>query len=364
MPYLKINLQFFNGAEEKTEKATPKKRQKSREEGQVPKSQDVNTAFILLLVFLSLWFIGSLVGDKILLLLTHSFQEYMLLDLTEASLQAVFFELTMEIVVVVLPIMMVAIIAGVFSSYIQVGPLFSTKAIKPKLSKLDPIKGAKNKFFSPRILVELLKSLLKLTLTGILVTAMLWIDLESLMFLSQKSVADGFYHIAKLTVIMGIAVAILLMILSVPDYIYQKFDHEKQIRMSKKEVKDEHKNMEGDPKIKSKRRQKQMEMAMQRMMQEVPKADVVITNPTHFAVALRYDGDKMVAPVVVAKGVDYLAFKIRNIAKTNDVIIVENKPLARALYAQADIGDAVPEDLFKAVAEVLAYVYRLKNKEV
>lgn len=362
MPFLKIDLQYFS--EEKTEKATPRKRQKTREEGQVPKSQDVNTAILLLLVFLGLWFIGGMLGDKLLSLLVHTFQEYMLMDLNEKVLHDMFLELSVETVKVVLPIMLVAMVAGVFSSFIQVGPLFSTKAIQFKLSKLDPIKGAKNKFFSPRILVELLKSLLKITLVGILVFSMLWMDLESLLLLSQKPIESSFLHIANSTIMMGIAVAILLLILSIPDYIYQKYEHEKQIRMSKKEVKDEHKNMEGDPKIKSKRRQKQMELATQRMMQEVPKADVVITNPTHFAVALKYDGTKMAAPVVVAKGVDYLAFKIKNIAKANDVVIVENKPLARALYAQADIGDSIPEELFKAVAEVLAYVYRLKNKEV
>lgn len=362
MPYLKIDLQYFS--EEKTEKATPRKRQKTREEGQVPKSQDVNTAFLLLLVFLGLWFIGGTIGNKLFDLLTHTFQEYMLMDLNEKSLQKMFVELSLEMVSVVLPIMLIALVAGVFSSFIQVGPLFSTKAIQFKLSKLDPIKGAKNKYFSPRVLVELLKSLLKVALVGILVFAMLWADLDSLMLLSQKPVESSFLFIANSTVTMGIAVAILLLILSIPDYIYQKYEHEKQIRMTKKEVKDEYKNMEGDPKIKSKRRQKQMEIATQRMMQEVPKADVVITNPTHYAVALKYDGTKMDAPIVVAKGVDYIAYKIKNIAKANDVVIVENKPLARALYAQTDIGDSVPEELFKAVAEVLAYVYRLKRKEV
>ncbi len=161
---------------------------------------------------------------------------------------------------------------------------------------------------------------------------------------------------------MGIAVAVLLLLLSIPDYLYQRYDHEKQIRMSKKDIKDEHKNMEGDPRIKSKRRQKQMDMAMQRMMQEVPKADVVITNPTHYAIALRYDEQISDAPLVVAKGVDYLALKIKNVASSHQVVTVENKPLARALYKQTDIGDQVPEELFKAVAEVLAYVYRLKKK--
>ncbi|MDE5412950.1 flagellar biosynthesis protein FlhB [Alkalihalobacterium chitinilyticum] len=361
MPYIQLNLQFF--AEEKTEKATPKKRQDSRKKGQVAKSTDVNTAIIMLLVFLFLWFIGHMVGDYLLAMLIHTFQNYMLLDLTEVNLQMVLNEVTVTSATVLLPIMLVALIAGVFSSYLQVGPLFAPEAIKPKLSKLDPIKGFK-RIFSVRAIVELLKSLLKISFVGMVVFAILWITLDSVMILSQKSVADGFYQIAQLTVIMGIVVAFLLLILSIPDYLYQKYDHEKQIRMSKKDIKDEHKNMEGDPKVKSKRKQKQMEMAMSRMMQEIPKADVVITNPTHYAVVLKYDGEKMDAPVVVAKGVDYVAFKIRSIAKNHDIIIVENKPLARALYAQAKIGDIVPEDLFKAVAEVLAYVYRLKNKEV
>src|SRR5690606_37049853 len=157
----------------------------------------------------------------------------------------------------------------------------------------------------------------------------------------------------------GISVAILLLLLSIPDYLYQRYDHEKQIRMSKKDIKDEHKNMEGDPRIKSKRKQKQMEMAMQRMMQEVPKADVVITNPTHFAVALRYDEERADAPIVVAKGVDFLAQKIKSVAKEHNVATVENKWLARSLYHQTDVGEQIPEQLFKAVAEVLAYVYRL-----
>ncbi|OLO40908.1 flagellar biosynthesis protein FlhB [Alkalihalophilus pseudofirmus] len=361
MPYIQLDLQYF--AQEKTEKATPKKRQDTRKKGQVPKSTDVNTAIILLLVFLFLWFIGHIVGDYLLAMLKHTFQNYMLLDLTELTLQMVLNEVTYTSAIVVLPIMLVALIAGVFSSYLQVGPLFSTEAIQPKLSKLDPIKGFK-RIFSVRAIVELLKSLLKISFVGTVVFMVLWLSLDSVMILSQKAVADGFYQIAQLTVIMGIIVAILLLILSIPDYLYQKYDHEKQIKMSKQDIKDEHKNMEGDPKVKSKRKQKQMEMAMSRMMQEVPKADVVITNPTHYAVVLKYDGVKMDAPVVTAKGVDYVAFKIRSIAKNHDVTIVENKPLARALYAQANIGNPVPEDLFKAVAEVLAYVYRLKKQEV
>ncbi len=361
MVRLRVDLQFF--AEEKTEKATPKKRQDQRKKGQVAKSTDVNTAIILLLVFLFLWIFGGMLGQTMFDLLKHTFQTYLLMEVTETNFADMFFEIIMESAMVLLPIMLIAMIAGVVASYVQVGVLFAPEAIQMKLSKLDPIQGAK-RIFSVRALVELLKSLLKISFAGIVVYIIIWTNLEDVMLLSQKSVADGFYLIARLTATLGISVAILLLILAVPDYLYQKYDHEKQMRMSKKDIKDEHKNMEGDPKVKSKRKQKQMEMAMQRMMQEVPKADVVITNPTHFAVALRYDEEKADAPFVVAKGVDFVAQKIKGVAAANEVITVENKLLARALYHQADIGDQVPEDLFKAVAEVLAYVYRLKNKLV
>ncbi|MGO4887765.1 flagellar biosynthesis protein FlhB [Anaerobacillus sp. MEB173] len=359
MAYLSLDLQYFS--QEKTEKATPKKKEETRKKGQVAKSTDVNTALSLLLVFFILWFIGGYVGNHLLELFQHTFQEYLLLDVTERTIEMVFLELVMETAIVISPILLIALIAGILSSYIQVGFLFAPEAIKMKLSKIDPIKGFK-RIFSVRAIVELLKSLLKITLVGIVAFTILWLNIDSILILSQKSVGTALIEIGQLTVMIGIACALMLLILSVPDYLYQKYDHEKQIRMSKQDIKDEHKKSEGDPLIKSKRKQKQMQMAMQRMMQEVPKADVVITNPTHFAVALKYEGDKMEAPIIVAKGVDYLALKIKGIAKSNNVITVENRPLARALYSQADIGDQVPEDLFKAVAEVLAYVYRLKNK--
>ncbi|WP_088105107.1 flagellar biosynthesis protein FlhB [Halalkalibacter urbisdiaboli] len=362
MAYIRLNLQFF--AEEKTEKATPKKRQDSRKKGQVPKSTDVNTAIILLLVFLFMWlFGGAILGTTIIDLLKHVYQTYLLMDINEQNINFIFFEILVEVSKVLLPIMLVAMVAGAFSSYMQVGALFTTEPLKFKLDKLDPIKGAK-RIFSARALVELLKSLLKIGLVGTVVYLIIWFNLEKVMLLSQKSVETGFHVIAQLAALMGVAVAVLLLFLAIPDYLYQKYDHEKQIRMSKKDIKDEHKNMDGDPKIKAKRRQKQMEMAMQRMMEEVPKADVVITNPTHFAVALRYDEEKADAPIVVAKGVDFIAQKIKGIAAEHEIVTVENKPLARALYSQTDIGQQVPEELFKAVAEVLAFVYRLKNQRV
>lgn len=356
---LRLDLQFFSG--EKTEKATPKKRQESRKKGQVAKSQDVNTALILFLVFLFFWFSGSMMREKLLALVHHSFEEYMLWELTESNIHEIFIDYSMQAIYIVAPIMLIAMVAGVASNYMQVGVMFSTEVIQMKLSKLDPIQGAK-RIFSMRAIVELLKSLLKISLVGIAAFLVLWLQFEQVLLLSQKSIAASLSFIGNLTVQVGLVTSILLLFLSVFDYVYQKYEHEKSIRMSKHDIKDEYKKTEGDPQIKGKIKEKQRQMAMQRMMQEVPQADVVITNPTHYAIAIKYDENKADAPYVLAKGVDYVALKIREIAKHQGVTTIENKPLARALYGQVEIGDTVPEEFFKAVAEILAYVYRLKKK--
>ncbi|MGE6753097.1 flagellar biosynthesis protein FlhB [Rossellomorea sp. NPDC071047] len=359
MQWLSLDLQFFSG--EKTEKATPKKRDDARKKGQTAKSQDVNTAIILLAVFLFLTFSASYIGNIVFDLFNQTFQEYMLMELTENTVQVITMDIMKELALLLGPIMIVALLAGLFSNYIQVGVMFTTKPLEPKLEKIDPIKGFK-RIFSLRAIVELLKSILKISFVGAITFVILWMNIEQVLSLSFKSVGDSLATMASLTVQMGIAASLALLFLSLFDFLYQKYDFEKNIRMSKQDLKDEHKNIEGDPLIKSKIKQRQREMAMRRMMQEVPEADVVITNPTHFAIALKYDENKMDAPYVVAKGVDYLAQKIKYIANENDVVMVENRPLARSLYDSAEIGDAVPEEFFKAVAEILAYVYRIKNQ--
>ncbi|WP_306981111.1 flagellar biosynthesis protein FlhB [Alkalicoccobacillus murimartini] len=361
MALIKLNLQFF--ADEKTEKATPKKRDETRKKGQVPKSTDVNTSIMMLVVFLFLWMYGgSIIVSMFADMQREIFTNYLVEEVTPESVARLFLTVSTQALTAVLPLMLLAAIAGSFGSFIQVGAMFSTEPLKAKLNKLDPIKGFK-RIFSARALVELSKSVLKISLVGTTVVIIIWTHLEEVMLLSQKSITDAMGVIGWLTIMMGLAVAILLMILSIPDYIYQRYDHEKQIRMSKKDIKDEHKNIEGDPRIKSKRKQKQMELAMQRMMQEIPNADVVITNPTHFAIVLKYDESKAEAPFVVAKGMDFSAQRIKKRAQEHGIPMVENRMLARALYHQTDIGQQVPADLFKAVAEVLAYVYRLKEKQ-
>lgn len=355
---IQLNLQFFAG--EKTEKATPKKRSDSRKKGQVAKSQDINTAIGLLVVFLFFLFSGSYLIKILLSVFQHSFRVYMLMDITEENIFTILIEILKEVAMFMGPIMLVALVAGVIANYLQVGFLFSPEAIQMKLEKIDPIKGFK-RIFSLRSIIEFLKSILKISIVGIITFLVIWVNIDEILILSQLSIGSSLVILAKLTAQMGLYAGGALLFLAFLDYLYQKYDYEKNIRMSKQDIKDEYKNMEGDPLIKSKIKQKQREMAMSRMMQEVPNADVIITNPTHYAIALKYDENKFDAPYVVAKGVDFVAQKIKLVAKENQVITIENRPLARALYSQTDIGEVIPEEFFKAVAEILAYVYRTKK---
>lgn len=355
-----LDLQFFAG--EKTEKATPKKRQDARKKGQVLKSQDVTAALVLLLLFMSLFFLAPMMYKKIVGFMNQALYRNILVEtVTIETVLKIYQDTMQEMAIVVLPIMILAIVAGIGANYLQFGLLFTTETLKIDLKKMDPIKGIK-KIISVRAIINLIKSLLKVAFIGIVTTAVIWMHLEEVLSLALKSPGETLTTVAYLSGIMGIAAALMLLVISVLDYFYERFDYEKNLKMSKQDLKDEHKNAEGDPLIKSKIKQRQREMAMRRMMQEVPNADVVITNPTHFAIALKYDEDSMDAPRVVAKGTDFVAQKIKLIAKEHDVVMVENRPLARAMYDQVEIGDQVPEEFFKTVAEILAYVYRIKRK--
>ncbi|CDQ40099.1 flagellar biosynthesis protein FlhB [Virgibacillus salexigens] len=356
---LKIDLQFFAG--EKTEKATPKKRQDERKKGKVAKSQDVNTAILLLFSFIVLFVFGSSMKDGMTSLFEHTFTEFIHWDVTEATVHQLFTGATVEIAKILAPIMLIALIAGIASNFLQIGFLFTTESIKFDLKKIDPIQGAK-RIFSVRALVELLKSLLKIVCIGAVTFAVIWIYKDDMMMLAFKTPDSALAFFGQVTMVMGITATIVLLVLSVLDYVYQRYDYEKNLRMSKQDIKDEYKNIEGDPLIKSKIKEKQRQMATRRMMSEVPQADVVITNPTHFAIAIKYDEAKASAPYILAKGADEVAWKIKEIAKANEIITVENKPLARSLYGSVDIGEVIPEEFFKAVAEILAYVYKLENK--
>lgn len=357
---LKVDLQFFAG--EKTEKATPKKRQDSRKKGQVLKSQDVTAALTLLSVFLFMFVAAGFMRDRFFIFFRESFTHFIsipMLDIEQTML--IFIPIIMQMAIILLPIMAVAVVAGIGANLLQFGLLFTGETLKFDLKKIDPIKGLK-RIFSIRAIVELLKSVLKISFIGTVTTVVLLSNFNGVIELAFKTPQMTLVTIAKLVGTMGIIAALTLLFIAILDFLYQKFDYEKNLRMSKQDIKDEHKNVEGDPLIKSRIRQRQREMAMRRMMEEIPQADVVITNPTHFAIALKYDEEEMDSPVVVAKGADFIAQKIKMIAKEHDVVMVENRPLARAMYDEVEIGDRIPEHFFKAVAEILAYVYRIQQK--
>lgn len=355
-----LDIQFFAG--EKTEKATPKKRQDSRKKGQVLKSQDVTSAIVLLAIFLYLTFMAGSMKDEMMSFFREIIAHNMTLEtITISSVMEMYWDILKELAIIVVPIFAIAVIAAIAANFMQFGLLFTTETLKFDLKKIDPIKGLK-RIVSLKAIVELLKSILKISFIGTTTFLILYLNIEDVLSLAHKTPGAALITVGKLVAYMGIAASLVLICIAILDYMYQKYDYEKNLRMSKQDIKDEYKNIEGDPLIKSKIKQRQREMSMRRMMQEVPQADVVITNPTHYAIALKYDEDAMDAPKVVAKGTDFVAQKIKLIAKENKVVMVENRPLARAMYDQVKINDRIPEDFFKAVAEVLAYVYRIKRK--
>ncbi|CCQ97919.1 Flagellar biosynthetic protein flhB [[Clostridium] ultunense Esp] len=357
-PY-SLQLQFF--AEEKTEPATARRRQEAREKGQVARSQEIPSAFGLLAGMLSLLLFGSGFLTLFKQLFPLVLSNYSDQPMNVETLGNLSMQMLGMIIQPLLPFLAVVMGVGILSNALQVGPLLTLEPIKPKWERINPIQGLK-RIFSLRAFVDLVKSLIKVAAVGGVAYIILWNERDHLLTLSQYSINSIEHYVYEIIFKMGVMIAIVLVILSFLDYLFQRYEYNKGLRMSKQEIKDEWKKIEGDPLIKSKIRERQRQMAMRRMMQEVPKADVVITNPTHFAVALRYEAGKMKAPVVIAKGQDYLALRIKEIARAHNIPLMENKPLAQTLYRRVEIGESIPEDLFKAVAEVLAYVYQLKRR--
>jgi flagellar biosynthetic protein FlhB len=356
---LQLDLQLF--AQEKTESATPKKRQEARKKGQVAKSSELPGAFILFFTFLSFLMFGGFLKKHFLNIFQVIFTDYLISDISIMNMTTLFGHLMIEGLILLSPIFFVTLIIALLGNYLQIGLLFTGDPLLMKFSKINPLEGAK-KIFGLRSIVEFLKSMLKVTVVGIVVYITLAGQIDQIMTLSHFSLENTLSFVASITVKLGLTIGLILMVLAIFDYIYQKYEHEKSLKMSKQDIKDEYKKSEGDPLIKGKIKERQRKLAMQRMMQEIPNADVVITNPTHYAIALKYNASAMEAPKVIAKGKDYVALKIREIAKENNIIMMENKPLARALYNQVELGDSIPADLFQAVAEVLAYVYKIKGK--
>ena len=347
--------------QEKTEKATPKRREKAREEGQVAQSREIPSVLVLLSVLGLFSLSGFYIFQKMSLLMREIFQRIGTFSLEIASASALFSEVLQHIFILLIPVMSVVIVAGLVGNLFQIGFMFSAKPMTPKLSKLNPLSGLK-KLVSLRAMIELVKSILKISIVGGIAYLMLRGEMESIPALMQMEIIDIMSFIGRVSFKILFYTCLVLILLAALDYAYQKWQHEKDMKMTKQEVKDEAKQSQGDPAVKSRIKSIQREMAQRRMMESVPKADVIITNPTSLAVAIKYD-DSMMAPEVIAKGAGFIAVRIKQIASEKGIPIVENKPLAQTLFKVAEIGDRIPFNLYRAVAEILAYVYRLKGDQ-
>ena len=354
IPY---NLQFFakdGESGEKTEDATPKKLDDARKEGQVAKSQDVGVAVLLLLMFACLKVFGGFISDR----MHGTFRMYF------GNLSEFAGDFTMagrEILLTAGPILALTLIAAFVVNVVQVKWKPTMKPLKPKMSKINPFSGFK-KMFSKDKLFDLFKSVAKLGVLFYVVYSSLKEEWGLVTNIYQLDLWAAVLLIVDTVIAVGFKISIVFMILAAVDFYYQKRKFKNDMKMTKQEVKDEYKNTEGNPQIKGRIRSKMQEASRRRMMQSVPEADVVITNPTHLAIAIKYDKSLGEAPVVLAKGADYLAEKIKNTARQHRVEIVENKPLARMLYYNVEIGDQIPPELYQMVAEVLAYVYSIQGK--
>lgn len=367
---LQYNLQFFakdGPGGEKTEPATEKKLQDARKEGQVAKSREIANGLGLLSLFLILKFYVGTMGTHFLEVFHEIYNgipeavTFWNGNMPQAEMRLLFNRLLINILMIILPILLIAFLVAFLSDVVQVKWKVTGKPLQPKFSKLNPIKGFK-KIFSANALVELIKAIAKIGLIAYIVYSFLQDKVMLLFSLYDMPLLQALGLAAELVTDLGIRIAAVYMVIAMADYIYQKFKFSQDMKMTKQEVKDEFKQAEGDPQIKGKIRQRMREASQRRMMQDLPKADVVITNPTHYAVAIQYDPEVADAPLVLAKGSDYLAAKIKEIARENHIEIVENKPLARMLYANVEVGQMVPPELYQAVAEVLAFVYKLQGK--
>jgi len=363
--YIPMNLQFFaDGAADKTEEPTAKKLSDARNEGQVAKSTELVNGAMLFVFFLAIkLFCGYLANSFIKAFhRNYTYISVYSVQMPEiGNLSAMFRRAMLDILLMLLPIFAFAIVIAFALNVFQVKWKVTTKPLKPKLNKLNPISGFK-KIFSLSKLFELVKSIAKIAVIFGVAYSTIMGELDTMKILYDMELFSAVIYISNFVINMGIKISAVYLLIGFADYLYQKFKFKKDMKMSKQEVKDEYKQQEGDPQVKGKIKSKMRETSMRRMMQNMPDADVVITNPTHFACAIKYDKEKAAAPVLIAKGADHLAQKLKDIAKEHNVPIVENKPLARMLYYNVDIDAEIPQELYQMTAEVLAYVYQLKNK--
>ncbi len=349
--------------QERTEQATPKRREEARKKGQVAKSRELASVSVLLAALFTLYWGSAFFMTRLHLILSYYLSHVASLKITITNMNLIGLVGLKEFAIILLPLMAVIFFIALLSNFLQIGPLLTIEPIIPKLSKINPLEGIK-RLFSLQSLMEFIKSLFKLIIVCWIAFSTVNSNLNYLIPLLDQAPFQIASFIGKVSFEIFWKSCLAMILLSVIDFIYQKYEFEKSIKMTKQEVKEEYKQTEGDPHVKSRIRSIQREMARKRMMQEVPEADVVITNPTKLAIALKYDATKMEAPMVIAKGVGAIAERIKNIARDHNIPIVENKPVAQSLYKLVKIGETIPESLFKAVAEILAYVYKLKGKKI
>ncbi len=367
---LKLNLQFFakdGPGGEKTEPATSKKLNDIRKEGQVAKSKELITAVSLMSLFIILKIYLSKLGTGLIDVYTQVYNSmskvvddsYNGLPIRTAG--SVMQQVIIDMIKLVIPILLVAIIIAILGNMLQQKWMVTAKPLQPKFSKISPISGFK-RMFSVRQLVELIKSIAMISIIMIVVYNTVKSKMNILLTFYDVGLNTALSTIGSIIIDLGIKISAVFLIVGFADLFYQRIKFKNDNMMTKQEIKDEFKNTEGDPQVKGQIKRRMQEVSRRRMMQQLPEADVVITNPTHFAVALKYEPDAGKAPVVIAKGADYLAFQIKDKAKEYNIAIVENKPLARILYHNIDIGMEIPPELYQAVAEILAVVMRTNNR--
>jgi flagellar biosynthetic protein FlhB len=346
---------------EKTEKATPRRKREAREKGQIFKSVEVNTALSMLVMFGVLAVFGRTIVENIKKLLHYFFTMQAPDEFGVSAAVSMFGDALWMFMGIIAPVLVATFVAGAVFNLVQVGFIFSPKALSPKFDRINPLSGFK-RVFSKKTLIDLVKAIIKIAILAVVAYNEFERHMAEFNGLMGQDVNMATASFVDMILSAGFNLAIAFAIFAPFDYMYQRWKYNKDLMMTKQEVKDEYKLTEGNPQIKGRIAQKQRQMSRMRMVQAVKDADVVITNPTHYAVALEYKEGKNTAPVIIAKGKDYLAQKIKEKAREESVTIVENKPLAQSLYFFCEVGDEVPEDMYKAVAEVLAYVYRMKKK--
>lgn len=352
---------FLLSMSDKTEEPTPKKKKDARKQGNIAKSAEVNKAMTFIAILVVIYMMsGSIISELqgfIVNILSGDFS----MTMNDNTIRILMFKVMMSFMKIVLPISLIIMVFGILGSLIQTGLFFSMESLKPKFSKLNPLTGLKN-MFSMKAIVNLIKSMVVICIMIYLGYSFMSKNFEGIIKSGDIYLPYMFNIVLDLIKSILTSITLAVAVVAALDYGYEKFSHKKGLKMTKQEVKEEYKQMEGDPHIKGKIKQKQRQMANQRMMQAVPSSTVIVTNPTHISIAIRYEQGKDTTPIVVAKGADEVAFRIREIAKSHDIPIIENVPLARLIYKEVDIDQEIPEEMYKAVAEVLVAVYKIKNK--